>query len=170
MNKKLSLIFARRSVRNYQDKDVPQDMLDDILAAAMSAPSACAKDPWRFYVTRRRDILSRMAEVLPNGKMLQNAPLGVLVCGNIQEAHAGELSYLLQDCSAAIENFLLAASVLGLGACWLGVHPRPERIVAMKEIFQLPEHLIPVSVIAVGWPADKPSPRSRFNPASVIQV
>ncbi len=112
----------------------------------------------------------RMAEALPNGKMLQHASVGVLVCGDIREAHAGELSYLLQDCSAAIENFLLAAPALGLGACWLGVHPRPDRIAAMREIFQLPEHIVPVSVIAIGWPADKPQPRSRFNPASVIQV
>ncbi len=170
MNKKLSFIFARRSVRNYQDKDVPQDMLDDILAAAMSAPSACAKYPWRFYVTRRRDILVRMAEALPNGKMLRHAPTGVLVCGDIREAHAGELSYLLQDCSAAIENFLLAASTLGLGACWLGVHPRPDRVASMKEIFQLTEHIVPVAVIAVGWPVDNPPPHSRFNPASVIHV
>ena len=121
---KLSFIFGRRSIREYQDAPVSDELVTDLLRAAMAAPSACAKDPWRFVVVRKRATLNLIADALPNGKMLAHAPVGIAVCGDLGAAHAGELSYLLQDCSAAIENLLLAAHALGLGACWLGVHPR----------------------------------------------
>jgi nitroreductase len=168
MNHKLSLIFGRRSIRAYLDAAVPDDLVNDLLAAAMSAPSACAKDPWRFVVVRNRETLNLMADVLPNGKvMLEQAPLGIAVCGDLGAAHAGELSYLLQDCSAAIENLLVAAHALGLGACWLGVHPRQPRVEALTRILRLPEKIIPVSCIAVGWPAEQQPSRTRFNRAHV---
>jgi nitroreductase len=89
------------------------------------------------------------------------------VCGDLGAAHAGELSYLLQDCSAAIENLLLAAHAQGLGACWLGVHPRQPRIEALTKILQLPDKIVPVSGIALGWPAEQQPPRTRFQPSYV---
>ena len=133
----------------------------------MAAPSAVAKDPWHFIVVRNREILLRIADGLPNGKMLSNAALAIVICGDLDRAHDRQLSYLLQDCSAAIENLLLAASMLGLGACWLGVHPRPERIAHLRSIFGIPEQIVPVSVIAVGWPDESPAPRTRFREQAV---
>jgi nitroreductase len=70
---------------------------------------------------------------------------------------------MLQDVSAAIENILLAANRLGLGGCWLGVHPRPDRIAGIRKLFDLPEHIIPVSAVALGWPAEHPEPRTRYK-------
>ena len=130
MNPRLNDLFARRSVRVYRQQDVADDLVRDLLEAAMAAPSAVAKDPWAFVVVRNRDMLAKIAAGLPNGTMLRDAALGIVVCGDLQRAHDRQLSYLLQDCSAAIENLLLAASALGLGACWLGVHPREERVTA----------------------------------------
>jgi nitroreductase len=167
MNKKLGCLFARRSVRKYENKTVPEKTVRDLLEAAMAAPSACAKDPWHFIVVRDRAALDRMAEGLPNGQMLRQAPLGILVCGDLSRAHGGEESYMLQDCGAAIQNLLLAASMLGLGACWLGVHPRKERIRHMRAMFSLPEPVVPVSAIAIGWPAEKASPRTRYRAEAV---
>ncbi len=167
MNTMLSPIFFRRSVRKYTDEDIADGSIQDLLEAAMAAPSAVAKDPWHFIVVRNSEKRNRMADALPNGQMLRQAPVGILVCGDIQKANAGELSYMLQDCSAAIENLLLAASMLGLGGCWLGVHPRQDRITAMASIFKLPDTMIPVSAIALGHPAEQPEPRTRFNPALV---
>jgi nitroreductase len=95
--------------------------------------------------------------------MLADAALGIAVCGDLQAAHGEQLSYLLQDCSAAIENLLLCAHVLGLGACWLGVHPREERVNALKKILSLPPSVIPVSCVAIGYPAETKEPRTRFN-------
>jgi nitroreductase len=139
----------------------------DLLEAAMAAPSAVAKDPWHFVVVRDAQARTRLAKALPNGKMLMDSPVGIVVCGDMEKAHDRQISYLLQDCSAAIENLLLAVSVLGLGAVWLGVHPREERITHVRAMFGLPENIVPVSAVAVGWPAEKPLPRTRYNAAAV---
>lgn len=164
MNSNLNVIFQRRSVRRYTERDDMDDALvRDLLEAAMAAPSACCTDPWEFIVVRSRETLNRLADILPNGQMLRQAPLGIIVCGSLERAHGGELSYMLQDCSAAIENLLLAARLLGLGACWLGVHPRPERITRISSLFDLPEHIVPISAIALGWPAEHPEPRTRYR-------
>ncbi len=167
MNKKLEAIFKRRSVRKFLKKDVADKAVLDLLEAAMAAPSACATDPWEFIVVREQETRDAIAAALPYGKMLSSAPLGILVCGDMARAHSGELSYMIQDCSAAIENLLLAASRLGLGACWLGVHPRPDRIDAMKRLFKLPEGVVPLSAIALGHPAERKTARTRFKKAYV---
>lgn len=169
MNPRLALLFGRRSVRKYAPGDVPAQAVLDLLKAAMSAPSACAKDPWHFIVVREAAMRTRIAAGLPNGGMLAHAPVGIVVCGDRARAHRGteSESYLLQDCSAAIENLLIAAHALGLGACWLGVHPVPERIALLREIFGLPENILPVSVIALGLPAEHPLPRTRYREDAV---
>ena len=167
MNPALRGLFARRSIRLYTDQPVGDEILRDLLEAAMAAPSAVAKDPWEFYIARDAATRYAMAEALPNGKMLRDAPVGILVAGDINRAHDGELSYLIQDCSAAIENFLIAASMLKLGCCWLGVHPREERIAKMREIFGLPENQVPVSAIALGWPAQDAKARTRYREDAV---
>ena len=163
----LAPVLARRSVRQFQLRPVSDDLLARILQGAMSAPSACAKDPWEFIVLKDEALRRAVAGILPNGPFLAEAPTGIIVCGDLQQAHGGELSYLLQDCSAATENLLLSAQLLGLGACWLGIHPRPERIAGVRHLCNLPENIVPVSGIALGWPAQHPAPRTRFNPAKV---
>ncbi len=163
----MDLLFSRRSVRIFTARDVERPVIEKILAAAMSAPSACVKDPWQFYVIKNKEMLAKIADGLPNGKFLPDSAVGIIVCGDIAAAHGGELSYMLQDCSAAIENLLLAVTASGLGACWLGVHPRQERIDHIKSLLNLPDNIIPVSAIAVGYPEDVPSPRNRYNPDKV---
>jgi nitroreductase len=160
---RLGFIFGRRSIRLYSSAAVSEAMVQALLEAAMAAPSAVAKDPWRFVVIRNRPTLSAISAALPNGQMLAGAALGIAVCGDLQVAHDQQLSYLLQDCSAAIENLLLCAHILGLGACWLGVHPREQRVNAMKQILSLPPSVIPVACIAIGHPAEAKEPRTRFN-------
>ncbi len=169
MNRLLSSLFARRSVREYQLKDVDDSLVQDLLEAAMAAPSAVAKDPWEFIVVRDHTTRQRIVEGLPNGGMLTDAALGIVVCGDLLRAHDGQLSYLLQDCAAAVENLLLAASMLGLGACWLGVHPRPTRIAHVRSLLAMPEQIIPVAIVSIGWPAESPPPRTRFRVAAVHQ-
>lgn len=167
MNPALQNIFSRRSIRKYKDQEVSETVIRDLLEAAMAAPSAVAKDPWHFIVLRKQEILLKIADGLPYGQMLRYAPLGLVICGDIRKAHDQQESYMLQDCSAAIENILLAANTLGLGACWLGVHPRKERITHIRKIFNLPDHIIPVSAIALGWPDEKPKPRTRYDDDAV---
>jgi nitroreductase len=160
---KLQFIFGRRSIRVYAPGEISEAAITRLLQAAMAGPSAVAKDPWRFVVVRKKETLSAIAAALPNGSMLATAPLGIVVCGDLDAVHDHQLSYLLQDCSAAIENLLLCAHVLGLGACWLGVHPREDRVKKLKEILQLPAPVIPVACVAIGRPGEEKEPRSRFN-------
>ena len=136
MEKTMDNIWRRSSVREFTGAPVTEEQVQSLLEAAMAAPSACCKDPWEFIVLREKEMLKAVSECLPNGHFLAKAPLGIIVCGDIRQAHSESLSYLLQDCAAATEYLLLAASALGLGACWLGIHPREERITALRKLFQ----------------------------------
>jgi nitroreductase len=167
MNPKLQGIFQRRSVRRYQAGDLPPSVLQDLLESAMAAPSACAKDPWHFVVVRDKATLGQVADGLPNGQMLREATAGIAVCGDPARAHDGQLSYLLQDCSAAIENLLIAASALGWGACWLGVHPREDRVCHLRQVLGIPETILPVAMIALGRPGEEKAARSRYDATRV---
>ena len=160
---KLACIFGRRSVRAYTNAQVDDDTLRLLLEAAMAAPSAVAKDPWRFVVVRQQSTLAAIASALPNGRFLAKAAVGIAVVGDIEVAHDRQLSYLLQGCSAAIENLLVAANILGLGACWLGVHPREDRIKRIREVLCLPDNILPVAMISVGYPAERKEPRTRYS-------
>jgi nitroreductase len=162
-NDPLQFIFARRSIRVYAPGPIDDAVVTQLLEAAMAAPSAVAKDPWRFIVIRKRETLAAIAAALPNGGMLATAALGIVVCGDLEAAHDRQLSYLLQDCSAAVENLLLAAHALGLGACWLGVHPREDRLRKLKEILALPPTVLPLSAISIGRPGEVKEARTRFN-------
>ena len=166
-DRRIDFILRRRSVRRFQLRPVGKEMLTELLKAGMAAPSACAKDPWIFQVVTNPELLATIASKLPNGHFVEQAPACICIAGDLRKAHGGELSYLLQDCSAAAENILLAAESLGLGGCWLGVHPREERVKALQGIFALPEHILPVICLAIGWPGEHPQPRTRYQESAV---
>ncbi|MBU0730507.1 MAG: nitroreductase family protein [Proteobacteria bacterium] len=163
MNPDLQFIFKRRSVRKFTEKPIPDSFITDLLEAAMAAPSAVARDPWHYLVINNKETLGKIANVLPHGRMLKNAAAAFIVCGEIGKAHDQQESYMLQDLSASVENILLAATALGLGSCWLGVHPRPERMDDITKLFDLPANIIPMCGIALGWPAENHPPRTRYN-------
>ena len=167
MDEQLGFIFERRSIRVYAPGEVSEEQVQKLLAAAMVAPSAAAKNPWHFVVVRSRQTLSRIAMVLPQGQMLETAALGIAVCGDLELAHDNQVSYLLQDCAAAIENMLLCAHILGLGTCWLGVYPREDRIKKLKENLSLPTSIIPVAFISVGHPGESKEPHTVYYPDRV---
>jgi len=163
MNKELDFIFTRRSVRQYKADPVSQEILMDLLEAGMSAPSAVAKDPWHFIVLQSRKTLDDITSVLPSGQMLKQATAGIIVCGDIEKVHDKQESFMLQDLSAAVENILLAANVLGVGSCWIGIHPRADRMEGVRNFFQLPPNIIPMCGVALGYAAEKPPARTRFS-------
>jgi nitroreductase len=164
---RLGFILDRRSVRVYAPGEINQATVRKLLEAAMAAPSAAAGEPWRFVVVRNRQTLARIAIVLPHGQMLAEAALGIVVCGDLDVAHDRQISYLLQDCSAAIENLLLGAHALGLGACWLGIHPREQRIKSIRDILALPAAVIPVACVSIGFPIEAKEPRASYRPEYV---
>jgi nitroreductase len=167
VDEKLRFILERRSIRVYSPGEIDEAAVQKLLATAMAAPSAAGKNPWHFVVVRNKQTLARIAMTLPYGQMLATAALGIVVCGDLEVAHDNQLSYLLQDCSAAIENLLLCAHILGLGGCWLGVHPREERIKSIKEILSLPAYVIPVACISLGYPGESKEPHATYNPNCV---
>ena len=156
-------ILGRRSIRVYSPGDVSEAAVTKLLEAAMAAPSAMTKDPWRFVVVRDKATLSKLAALLPGAAMLSAAALAIVVCGDLEAAFERQLSYLLQDCSAAIENLLLAAHAQGLGACWVGIHPGEPLIKRVRELLSLPNSLVPVAAVSIGQPGEKLEPRTRFN-------
>ncbi len=167
LNDKLTPIWGRRSIRVLVEAPLPDDVVEDLLRAAMAAPSAGAKDPWRFVVVRDRTMLQRLAGLLPYGRMLATAGVGIVVCGDPAEAHDQQLGYLVQDCAAAIENVLIASHLLGLGACWLGMYPREPRMAALRSLLGIPAAVIPVGGIAIGRPGEEKEARTRYNPDHV---
>lgn len=167
LDERLAPLFGRRSVREFLPRAVEQPEVALLLEAAMAAPSARASYPAEFIVLDDPQKRAAVAEFLPNGKFLAKAPLGIVVCGDLSRACHGELSYMIQDCSACIENLLVAAHLLGLGACWLGVHPNADRVANLKGYFHLPESVIPISAIALGWPAKTPPPRTNYDASQV---
>ena len=167
MNVKLNPIFSRRSVRKFTAEPVSPDMIRDLLEAGMAAPSARACDPWSFVVVQKRETLDALAAVMPNGQMLGHAPLAIVVVGELSKACGNELSYMVQDCSASVQNILLAASMLGLGGVWIGTHPRSERTEPVTRLLKLPPHITPIATLAIGHPAETPSPRTRYREDAV---
>ncbi len=161
----LEAIHSRRSVRRYEDRPVPEELVRKLLAAASSAPSARNQQPWQFVVIDDRQILAEIAVVNPNAQMARRAPLGILVCGDLGlETSPG---YWVVDCAAAVENMLLAAHALGLGAVWTGVYPRQERMDGLRRIAKLPDGIMPHSLVVFGYPAEQPPPQDRFRPERV---
>jgi len=161
---RLEFIFGRRSTRIYSPGEVSDRTVTKLLEAAIAAPSAMTKDPWRFVVVRHLQTLQKLGEALPGGKMLPTAALAVVVGGDLEATLNRNLSYLLQDCSAAIENLLLAAHAMGVGACWVGVYPDEEAVRKVRQILSLPGSVVPLAAIALGRPGEQLEARTRFNP------
>ena len=159
----IDLILARRSIRAYTGDEVGDEDLKMLLDAGMAAPSANNRKPWHFVVVRRRDILNKLAEAHPYGKMLAEAGAAIAVCGDTETAPA----YWIQDCSASTENILLAATAIGLGAVWLGCHPREERVSAIRRILNVPESFGILSLISIGHPAETKEPRTQYDESRV---
>ena len=152
-------ILSRRSIRRYTAEPVSEETIKQLLEAAMSAPSANNRQPWQFVVIDDRELLDAITEVHRYAQMLKEAPLAILVCGDLQRAK--RQGYWVQDCSAATENLLLAAHALGLGAVWLGVYPNEQRLVGVRRLLRLPEQLEPFILISLGQPAEQKPPSAR---------
>lgn len=161
----MSIIYLRRSVRKYQPKDVGEELVIELLKAAMHAPSAGNEQPWHFVVIKSQDKRQKIAEIHPYARMVLQAPVAILVCGDLSlEKYKG---FWVQDCSAATLNILLRAAELGLGSVWCGIYPDEARVRAFEELFGLPENVIPFSLVPVGYPAEVPKPVDRFKPERI---
>lgn len=155
-------ILARRSIRKYKpDVAVEDCKIKKILEAAMSAPSAGNQQPWHYIVIEDKEILDQIPEFHPYADMIKQVNVAILVCGDTsKEKHKG---FWVQDCSAATQNILIAAHALGLGSVWLGVYPREERVEKLQKMLGLPEHVIPFSLLPIGYADIELPPANRYT-------
>lgn len=164
----LEAIMNRRSIRTYTDQPVTDEQIETLLRAAMAAPTSVNNLDWQFAVIRRKEHMEKIMELKPgNADMLREASAAILVCGDMQLAYPGNPDYWIQDCAAATQNILIAATALGLGSVWLGVYPNTKRAEALRQYFALPEHLTPFGIVSLGYPAEQKSPRHYYDPAKV---
>jgi nitroreductase len=154
-------IFERRSIRIYTGEDVSDGSIKELLKAAMAAPSAGNQQPWDFIVVRDKMVLNEIPKFHQYAQMLKEAPVAIIVCGVLdREKHKG---FWMQDCAAAIENILIEAQFLGLGAVWLGVYPKEDRVAGLKKLLEIPENVIPLAVISIGYPAESKEASQRYD-------
>ena len=160
------VLLKRRSVRKFTDEKVSDEVIDELLHAAMSGPSACNKRPWEFYVINSEEVKERLKATTSFSKL--NAPMAIVVCGNMDNAMPGGFQpFWIQDTSAATENILLRATDLGLGACWCGVHPVKRSEARVAEVLGLSENIIPLGIIWIGHPDETPEPRDQYDAACI---
>lgn len=167
-NEAFANIMTRKSVRTYANKPIEKEKVDTLLRAAMAAPTAVNKQPWAFVVIDDAAILDTLATHLPYAKMTGEAPLAIVVCGDLTKTIRGnDDPYWALDCSAATENLLLAAESMGLGAVWTGVYPEEERMEVVSQILGLPEYILPFNVIPIGYPAYQEKPKDKFKAENI---
>ena len=160
----IEAIHARRSVRKFKTGKIAPGQVDALLRAAMAAPSAHNGQPWRFVVVDDPMMLSRIADNNQYAAMAEKAPLAILACADRDVPTDG---FWVQDCSAAIQNMLLAAVELGLGAVWTGIYPVDSKVAAFKHAFALPAGIVPLAAVIFGIPASAPKPADRYDPGKV---
>jgi nitroreductase len=161
----IAAIHSRRSIRKYTEKKVSAEQVEMLINAAMSAPSAMNYQPWHFIVFNEDKSLNEIAAAIPHAEMVKSAPLAILICGDTKLDST--IEYIVQDCSAAIQNMLLAAHSFGLGACWIAVYPIKDVMQNVRNYLRLPDNIIPVSLISIGYPAEELPVENRFNPERV---
>lgn len=164
---KIDLLFERHSVRQYKDEPVAPDDLELILRAGMSAPSAVNSQPWEFLVVQDRTRLNECATIRKFWGMLAQAPLAILVSANLEGYKGSSKDFFVQDCSAAAENMLLAATALGYGGVWLGIYPLTEPQEKLRALFHIPNGILPTVLLSIGRPLTPPERRARVTPEKV---
>ena len=166
MNEIIETIFKRRSVRKFTDQPVEREKLELLMQAAMAGPSAVNAQPWEFVVITEKEVLDKLRLVLPFAKMAAPAAICVLGSSRRQRNKAGD-RFWVQDCSASTENILLAATSLGLGSVWIGVHPITLVTRLVKDILNLPDGVTPLNLILLGYPAEEPPARTQYDESRV---
>ena len=162
-NKVLQAILNRKSIREYSEKEVTQDVIDKLLKAGMAAPSSRDRRPWHFIVVSDKAILENLGSQLRNASCLKGANKAIIVCGDDQ---LSDNCWFL-DCSAAAQNILIAAESMGLGAVWTAVYPYGDRAEIVNKVFNLQENIHALTIIPLGYPLVKGEPKDKFDGSRV---
>ena len=158
-NQTMQTILNRKSVREYSDREISPEVINDLLRAGMAAPSSRDRRPWQFIVLSDRAIMNDLSGQLKNASILKGANKAIVVCGDtLLSDNCWEL-----DCSAATQNILLAAESMGIGAVWTAVYPYADRESVVNEALQLPENIRALAIIPLGYPSGTQTPKDKFD-------
>ena len=166
---KQSAIFTRRSIRAYDpSKKVSKQQLEELLRAAMHAPSAMNMQPWEFVAATDAGVLEAIMRAHPYCASLGDAGAAIIVCGNLDREFKTPCGgYYQYDCSAATQNILLRAEEMGLGTCWCGIAPERGRMNAIAKALGIPKNIAPMALVIVGYPAESPDAGERFDESKI---
>jgi nitroreductase len=169
INTVIETILNRKSVRQYTGRPVSREDLTRLVRAGMAAPCSYNKRCWYFVVIDDSSVIAGLMKGLPNAQMMASAGQAIVVLADVNLSHGGaEVPYWIQDCSAAVENILIAAESMGLGACWTGVCPRDERVAFVRRVLGTPDNIVPFCVIAIGYSTGEERPQEKFDPARIF--
>lgn len=164
------VLEARYSVRDFEpNAEVPAEVIEQLLMAAIRAPSAGNRQPWHFYVVRDPVVRQGLATAAYGQQFVAQAPVVIVTCADADRSagrygQRGRELYCLQDTAAAIEHILLAAVALGFGGCWVGAFD--ERHAA--RVLSLPQRHRPVALLPIGKPAGEPPMRTSRRPLKEV--
>ena len=150
-------LTIRRATAKFNATAVPEDVQEDILRAAMSAPAE-AKSPWHFVLLNDEKTLKDLAILLHEQESVQSAPLSIVICAD--EMEQASMAHWAIDCAAAAENLVVAAHAKGLGSTWVRIFPSKERMRTVGELLGIPDHVTPFAAIFVGRPKTPLSKRA----------
>ena len=150
----IDFILTRRSIRHYEIKDIPQDVLQQILEAGRQAPSAANRQPVRFVVVNDRDLLRVLCDTLIT-RFVKYAPLAIVGCADTKSLLTGK--WAVVDATIAMENMVIAAWALGVGSCWIGACNEEK----VKNLMKIPDRWKVVALVTLGYPAEQPKPRKK---------
>lgn len=149
----IDVVLGRRSIRRYEQKEIPKAILDKILEAGRQAPSAANKQPWHFIVLNDSEIKKELSKGLFS-RFIEDAPITIVGCAH-KDLIAGKWSIV--STTIALQNMVIAAWAMGVGSCWIGDF-KEEKV---KNLLGIPERWNVVALISFGYPAEKPQPRKR---------
>ncbi len=163
----MDTIFQRTSIRQFEDKEVEQEKIDQLLHAAMQAPTAGNQQPWVFYVVKDKAVLEQLSKASPYAGCTKNAPMAIVI-GYKSAVMFPELCEI--DCAIATENIWLEAEALGLGTVMLAVAPYEERMKPVESALNLPEDIHAFTILPIGYPVKKSAQQDRYDEKKVFCI
>lgn len=171
-------ILARKSVRSYTSDTIPAEVMQNLLRAAMAAPSGRNIQPWSFVVITDKSRLEEIFADNRNMPMFEQAAALVVVCAdttvcrppqdNPDAAPVQQENRIWRDDMGAVtQNLLLAAEAYGLGACWTACYPYLDRMIPVKNSLNLPPTVVPYAVVPIGYPAGDEQPKDKWDPTRI---
>jgi nitroreductase len=149
----VDVVLSRRSIRSYEEREIPEDVLDKILEAGRRAPSADNRQPWRFIVLTDYEVKEELSKGSWNS-FVKDSPVTIVGCADTSGLAK---KWSVVDTSIALQNMVIAAWSMGVGSCWVGDFEEEK----VKQLLSIPDRWKVVALVSFGYPAEQPQPRRK---------